>query len=152
MHETNLTDTNFQKDVIDSRNEDQFLVPLFVVVCNQRYSILDIDMIKQIVPSQFKVAFGTSNSVISKPNNFPTRLSYNFNIENIFSIVDPITESQTDYFILIESLEDTNEEDELLKTLYEEINYWIKLLYDTITSRIEHSKEDNQDDELDYFE
>ena len=164
MYESNVTDNDFQKSLIDSRNEDQILIPLYVIVCNQKYSVLDLDTIeRRVTPYQFKVAFGTSNSVIVRGNNFPVRLLYNFNVESIFSDVNPITDIQTDYFILEESLfADVLEEDPILRKLYEDINNWIQLLYQRYLLHFDNedkSKEEDDDssyvslgDELDYFE
>ena len=164
MYESNVTDNDFQKSLIDSRNEDQILIPLYVIVCNQKYSVLDLDTIeRRVTPYQFKVAFGTSNSVIVRGNNFPVRLLYNFNVESIFSDVNPITDIQTDYFIIEESLfADMVEEDPILRKLYEDINNWIQLLYQRYLLQFDNedkSKEEDDDssyvslgDELDYFE
>lgn len=164
MYEMNLTDNEFQKTLIDSRNEDQTLIPLYVIVCNQKYSVLDLDTIeRRVTPYQFKVAFGTSNSVIVRSNNFPVRMLYNFNVETIFSSVDPDTDIQTDYFILEESLfAGIIEEDPVLRKLYDEINNWIQLLYQKYLLHFDNkdkSNDDNDDDsyvslgdELDYFD
>ena len=131
MYDSNLTDTDFQKTLIDSRGDDMIIIPMYVIVCGQKYSILDLDSIPRFVTkTQFKVGFGTSNSVIAKPNNFPTALFYNFNVTPLFSNLNIETNIQTDYFVLEESYFLEKDDNPIVNKLYQEINRWIDRLYD----------------------
>lgn len=135
MYEMNLTDKEFQKTLIDSRDDSMYLIPMYVIVCNKKYSILDIDMIKpRVSETLFKVGFGTSHSIISKPNNFPTALFYNFNVTPLFTDTNEETDIPTNYFVLEESAFDDydveTEENPVLAKIYDEINTWIQRLYD----------------------
>ena len=169
MYEMNLTDKEFQKTLIDSRDDSMYLIPMYVIVCNKKYSILDIDMIKpRVSETLFKVGFGTSHSIISKPNNFPTALFYNFNVTPLFTDTNEETDIPTNYFVLEESAFDDydveSEENPILAKIYDEINTWIQRLYDmyrecldnTQTETvIEEDKEEDQsdtDDDLTYFD
>ena len=170
MYEMNLTDKEFQKTLIDSRDDSMYLIPMYVIVCNKKYSILDIDMIKsRVSETMFKVGFGTSHSIISKPNNFPTGLFYNFNVTPLFTETNGETDISTNYFVLEESAFDDyeveSEENPILAKIYDEINSWIQLLYDvyrdcidnntqTETTVEEEESDDNHDtyDDPDYFD
>ena len=167
MYEMNLTDKEFQKTLIDSRDDSMYLIPMYVIVCNKKYSILDIDKIKpRVSETLFKVGFGTSHSIISKPNNFPTGLFYNFNVTPLFTDTNEETDISTNYFVLEESAFDDydveTEENPILGKIYDEINTWIQRLYDmyrecldnTQTETVVEEEEDqsNTDDDLTYFD
>lgn len=167
MYEMNLTDKEFQKTLIDSRDDSMYLIPMYVIVCNKKYSILDIDMIKpRVSETLFKVGFGTSHSVISKPNNFPTALFYNFNVTPLFTDTNEETDISTNYFVLEESAFDDydveTEENPVLAKIYDEINTWIQRLYDmyrecldntqTETTTDEEEDQPDTDDDLTYFD
>lgn len=167
MYEMNLTDKEFQKTLIDSRDDSMYLIPMYVIVCNKKYSILDIDMIKpRVSETLFKVGFGTSHSIISKPNNFPTGLFYNFNVTPLFTDTNEETDIATNYFVLEESAFDDydveTEENPILSKIYDEINTWIQRLYDmyrecldntqTETTTDEEEDQSNTDDDLTYFD
>ena len=167
MYEMNLTDKEFQKTLIDSRDDSMYLIPMYVIVCNKKYSILDIDSIKpRVSETLFKVGFGTSHSIISKPNNFPTGLFYNFNVTPLFTDTNEETDISTNYFVLEESAFDDydveTEENPILGKIYDEINTWIQRLYDmyrecldnTQTETVVEEEEDqsNTDDDLTYFD
>ena len=167
MYEMNLTDKEFQKTLIDSRDDSMYLIPMYVIVCNKKYSILDIDSIKpRVSETLFKVGFGTSHSIISKPNNFPTGLFYNFNVTPLFTDTNDETDISTNYFVLEESAFDDydveTEENPILSKIYDEINTWIQRLYDmyrecldnTQTETVVEEEEDqsNTDDDLTYFD
>ena len=169
MYEMNLTDKEFQKTLIDSRDDSMYLIPMYVIVCNKKYSILDIDMIKpRVSETLFKVGFGTSHSIISKPNNFPTALFYNFNVTPLFTDTNEETDIPTNYFVLEESAFDDydveSEENPILAKIYDEINTWIQRLYDMYRecldntqteTTVDEEKEEDQpdtDDDLTYFD
>ena len=168
MYEMNLTDKEFQKTLIDSRDDSMYLIPMYVIVCNKKYSILDIDMIKdRVSETLFKVGFGTSHSIISKPNNFPTGLFYNFNVTPLFTDTNEETDISTNYFVLEESAFDDydveTEENPILSKIYDEINTWIQRLYDMYRecldntqteTAVEEEEEDqsNTDDDPTYFD
>lgn len=171
MYEMNLTDKEFQKTLIDSRDDSMYLIPMYVIVCNKKYSILDIDMIKpRVSETLFKVGFGTSHSIISKPNNFPTGLFYNFNVTPLFTDTNEETDISTNYFVLEESVFDDydveSEENPVLAKIYNEINSWIQRLYDMYRecidnntqteTTVEEDEEDqpysDTDDDLTYFD
>ena len=166
MYEMNLTDKEFQKTLIDSRDDSMYLIPMYVIVCNKKYSILDIDSIKpRVSETLFKVGFGTSHSIISKPNNFPTGLFYNFNVTPLFTDTNEETDISTNYFVLEESAFDDydveTEENPILSKIYDEINTWIQRLYDMYRecldntqteTAVEEEDQSNTDDDLTYFD
>ena len=132
MHETNLTDHEFLAGLINEhRSENQYVIPIYVKIFDEKFPILDLDQIKsKIAKSSFKVGFGTCSSVLTKSNNFPTEKLYNFNVEETF--VMPAYEYDIDYnfFIIEESYTDiSNMEPGLVYSIYEEMNKWIDLLY-----------------------
>ena len=159
MYESNLTDKEFQKTLIDSRADNMYLIPMYVIVYGKKYSILDIDQIKaRVSETQFKVGFGTSHSVISRPNNFPTALFYNFNVTPLFTDTNEETDIPTNYFVLEESAFDDydveSEENPILSKIYDEINTWIQRLYDMYrecldNTQTESSNEEDEDEPVD---
>lgn len=125
-YDNNYLDKDMIKTLIDSRDSNYFLMPLYVNIFGKKYAILDIPNITQSVPiSSFKVGFGTSYSVISNCKSFPTKEMYKYNCEDAFKYTDEETSVDTHYFII----EETRMNDESSDIIDKEINMWIDSLY-----------------------
>lgn len=125
-YDRNLTDHEFIKSLVDDRKDKEILVPLYVKVYNNKYSLLDIKNVdKKISINQFKIGFGTSKGSIPKPNDFPVSQLIKFNCEETFKDIDDETGIETNYFIIEEGLRDPEDDDKVI----EEINYWIERLH-----------------------
>lgn len=126
----NISDEEFIKTLVESRDPNNFVIPLYVKVANKKYALLDMNEIQmKVSKSAFKVGFASKYSITEMGNSFPAYLLYNFNTANHFIITDPNTKFSTDYVILEESYFDEMSDDSLLNKIYEEMNRWIDLLY-----------------------
>lgn len=126
----NMSDEEFIKTLVESRDPNNFVIPLYVKVANKEYALLDMNDIQmKVSKSAFKVGFASKYSITEINDSFPTKLLYNFNIMNHFIVTDPETKFNTEYIILEESYFDEMSDDSLLNKIYEEMNRWIDLLY-----------------------
>lgn len=134
-YDNNLTDHEIIKTLIDNRG-DKVLVPLYVKIYNDKYSLLDImNVDKKISLNQFKIGFGSSKGSIPKYNDFPVSDLIKFNCEETFKDVDEDTGVENNYFVIEEGYYESDDENKVI----EEINYWVKRLHGICESiAIEH--------------
>lgn len=111
--------------LINMRDEDHLIIPLYVQIYNKRYSLLELDQIKtRFTKSCFKVGFGTADALFMV-NSFPTHRVNEFDIVNLFTEYDEDKDVNIRYMIF-ESSNVDNDDTELI----EELNYYVDMLFD----------------------
>lgn len=111
--------------LINMRDEDQIIIPLYVQIYNKRYSLLELGEIKtRFTKGCFKVGFGTADALFMK-NSFPTRRFNEFNIIDIFTEYDDEKDVTVRYMVF----ESSDIEDDGSK-LIEQVNYYNNMLYE----------------------
>lgn len=111
--------------LINMRDEDQIIIPLYVQIYNKRYSLLELGEIKtRFTKGCFKVGFGTADALFMK-NSFPTRRFSEFNIIDIFTEYDDEKDVTVRYMVF----ESSDIEDDGSK-LIEQVNYYTDMLYE----------------------
>ena len=111
--------------LINMRDEDQIIIPLYVQIYNKRYSLLELGEIKtRFTKGCFKVGFGTADALFMK-NSFPTRRFNEFNIIDIFTEYDDEKDVTVRYMVF----ESSDIEDDGSK-LIEQVNYYNDMLYE----------------------
>jgi hypothetical protein len=111
--------------LINMRDEDQIIIPLYVQIYNKRYSLLELSEIKtRFTKGCFKVGFGTADALFMK-NSFPTRRFSEFNIIDIFTEYDDEKDVTVRYMVF----ESSDIEDDGSK-LIEQVNYYNDMLYE----------------------
>lgn len=142
-YDNNYMDKDIIKNLIDNRNPEFFLMPLYVNLFGKKYAILDICNITQSVPkSAFRVGFGASHSIIGN-KNFPTGEMYKYNCEESFKYTVEETGIETHYFIIEESLMNEDESNPIVS----EINMWIDKLYSRVEEYVKAYKETLKNEE-----
>lgn len=111
--------------LINMRDKDHRIIPLYVQIYNKRYSLLELDQIKtRFTRSCFKVGFGTADALFMT-NSFPTNRVTEFDIVNLFTEYDEDKDVNIRYMIF-ESGNIDNDDTRLI----EELNYYVDMLYD----------------------
>lgn len=87
--------------LIDSRDNDEIIIPVYVRLYNNRYLLHELDQIKIFNPAAFKVGFGSSSGMFIK-NSFPNQLLLSYDETQVFMDVDEDTGVSVRY-ILFES-------------------------------------------------
>lgn len=149
MWNFDIDDQNRIAELIDKRKPDAYIMPLYIKVYNDIYDIRDIDKITGFSPSGFKLGFGGSNGLFSS-TNFPSQFIFTFSNVNTFSRFNEEYNCNTRY-IIFESME-VDEEQEKEHPLFEQINYYYKMIRDYLLestekyrkARIEENLKDDQ--------
>ena len=122
--------------IINNRKSDELVIPLYVKVGNQRYSLLEIEDIPDCSPSIFKVGFGSSNSVFNRlkfPNN---QLMY-FSESRLFNHYDEDKQIMIQY-IMFESSEVEDDR----SVLNDNINKYYNILLEYVMSCVSKNKKE----------
>jgi hypothetical protein len=122
--------------LICERYENELVIPLYVNIYNKKYSISEINEIKDYSSSIFKVGFGSASSLFMK-NSFPTKHIYEFSNVTTFTEYDDNTNTATRYYIFESSYID-NEYSEL----YKQINSYISILEEYIDKHVKELKKE----------
>ena len=120
-------DKEWIKRMINMRNDNQIVIPLYIQIYGKKYSLLEMDKInKRFSESAFKIGYGTADGLFMN-NSFPTEKANEFNIINSFSQYD----NDKDVYIRYTVFESGMVEDDDNK-LYEEINMWFNRLFNHV--------------------
>lgn len=114
------------------QKDDHVLIPLYVKIDNDIYSILELDQISRYNPSTFKIGFGTAEGLFIKPS-FNSKDVLSFNVVKVFSKYIEKYSSDVRY-IVFESGYVSNDDIELYK---EEINIYMDMLSTHISKHVE---------------
>lgn len=132
----NIEDKDTIMKLIDIRNKDELILPIYVRVGNNSYYLYEVDEIENCSPYMFKVGYGSSDSVFIR-NKFPKNKLITFSNAKVFSNFDDDKQCSTEYFIFESSeLEDDNTE------LTNQINKWYNILLDFVMKHVESNKKE----------
>lgn len=70
--------------MISAKHPDAYVIPLYVQLYRDRYSITELKQIKQFNPAGFRVGFGARVSIFDK-RSFPSDKMFAYEIETVFS-------------------------------------------------------------------
>ena len=120
-------DKEWIKRMINMRNDDQIVIPLYIQIYGKKYSLLEMDKInKRFSESSFKIGYGTADGLFMN-NSFPTEKANEFNIINSFSQYDDDKDVYIRYTVFESGMVEDND-----NKLYEEINMWFNRLFNHV--------------------
>lgn len=132
----NIEDKETIMKLIDIRNKDEVILPIYVRVGNSTYYLSEVDQIESCSPSIFKVGFGSSDSVFVR-NKFPKNRLISFSNSKIFNHFDDDKQCSIEYFVFESSeLDDDN------TILANEINKWYNILLEFVMKHVESNKKE----------
>lgn len=122
-----INDKDKIKKIIDMREDDEIVIPLYVQINGKRYEILEMDKINvRFNPYTFNVGFGTSDSLFIK-NSFPVNRIHEFQLIESFNVQDEDTLANIRYTIFESGYIDNVKDDDVLGN---NINKYFECLYD----------------------
>lgn len=122
-----INDKDKIKKIIDMREDDEIVIPLYVQINGKRYEILEMDKINvRFNPYTFNVGFGTSDSLFIK-NSFPVNRINEFKLIEGFNVQDEDTLANIRYTIFESGYIDNVKDDDVLGN---NINKYFECLYD----------------------
>jgi hypothetical protein len=128
-----LEDRTWVKNLINSRDDDEIIIPLYVQIYGKKYPLLKLDEIKKrFSPSAFKVGYGTADAWFMK-NSFPVHRISEFDLVDTFSEYDSKNERNIRYTVFESGDVDTSEENKLNG----EIHMYFDLLFNNVKERVD---------------
>lgn len=115
------TNIDYIKNVINSRESDEYIIPLYVKIFNKTFSILELDDIDNYDSSTFKIGFGSSISILSK-NSFISKFIYEFNFIQRFNEYSYEENCDTAYIIFESGYVDDS------SVMHKQINQYVDIL------------------------
>lgn len=128
-----LEDRNWIRTVVDMRDADAIVIPLYIQIYGKKYSILDMNSIKKrFAPSAFKIGYGTADSMFMK-NSFPV------NRINEFDLIDTFYEydSENDINVRYTVFESGDVDDIESNKLNQEIHMYFDLLFNNVKENVD---------------
>ena len=130
----NIEDKETIMKLIDIRNKDELVVPVYLRVGNNTYYLSEVDEITSCSPSIFKVGFGSSDSVFIR-NKFPKNKLINFTNPRTFTNFNEEEQCATEYITFESSYLEYDRTD-----LTNEISRWYFILLDYTMTHVEKNK------------
>lgn len=121
-------DKDYIKNLVNQRDDDQIVIPLYVQIYGKKYSLLELKDVKvRFTEGAFKVGYCTADALFM-PNSFPINRIRDFDIITVFTEYDD-KKDRTIRYMVFESgnidLPDVEEKDKLS----EEICSYFDMLY-----------------------
>lgn len=129
-----MFDINANQDyivkVIQSRNKTQYIIPIYVKVYNDTFSMLQLGDMRDFNPSAFKVGFGAVSSLFDK-KSFPTQYAFDVDIKASFNVHDEITGENTRYMVF-----ESSDVDPEISEFHNEIHQYYGMLNDYVRDMV----------------
>ena len=123
-------DRNWIMDIINRRDDDQVIIPMYVQIYGKKFSILELDKInKRFDKGSFKVAYGTADALFM-PNSFPTERARDFDVITVFTEYDNDKERSIRYMVF--ECGDVDVDEENPNPLNVEIHGYYEALYNHV--------------------
>lgn len=132
----NLEDKDLIMDLINRRDPEDMIIPLYIKIGNNCYSLLEVDQIRNCSPSIFKIGFGSSNSVFNRIK-FPINELINFENTELFNYFDDDKQMTIQYIIFESSYVDDND-----SYLNKNINKYYNMLLEYVMNKVEANKKE----------
>ena len=91
--------TEYMMKVIDKKDVGMLVIPMYVKIYNDTFSMLELGDMTQYNPSAFKVGFGCCSGIGIR-DSFPNAELLNYDIIKVFNNVDPDTGVSCKYLVL----------------------------------------------------
>lgn len=121
------------KNIVSMRDDDEIVIPLYIQIYGQKYSLLELDTIKKrFSRSVFKVGFATADAFFMN-NSFPVNRINEFNLINSFTEYDESMNRNIRYTVFESGDMDVEDDDKL----NEEIHMYFDILFNNVKERVD---------------
>lgn len=121
-------DKDYIKNLVNQRDDDQIVIPLYVQIYGKKYSLLELKDVKvRFTEGAFKVGYGTADALFM-PNSFPVKRINDFDVITVFTEYDNVKDRTIRYMVFESGnidLPDVEDDDKLS----EEICSYFDMLY-----------------------
>ena len=81
-------DKDYIKNLVNQRDDDQIVIPLYIQIYGKKYSLLELKDVKvRFTEGAFKVGYGTADALFM-PNSFPINRIRDFDVITVFTEYD----------------------------------------------------------------
>lgn len=133
----NINDNDLIKKIIDSKTDEQCVIPLYIKIFNNTYSLLEINDIKDFSPSIFKLGFGISSSIFNH-NSYISDNIQSFQNYRIFTVYDDNNQVNVNYYVFESNYVDNEDVSDTCK----QINDYIELIGNHIDNNVKIKKKE----------
>jgi len=121
------------KNIVSMRDNGEIVIPLYIQIYGQKYSLLELDTIKKrFSRSVFKIGFATADAFFMN-NSFPVNRINEFNLINSFTEYDESMNRNIRYTVFESGDVDVKDNDKL----GEEIHMYFDLLFNNVKERVD---------------
>ena len=121
------------KNIVSMRDDGEIVIPLYIQIYGQKYSLLELDTIKKrFSRSVFKVGFATADAFFMN-NSFPVNRINEFNLINSFTEYDESMNRNIRYTVFESGDVDVKDDDKL----NEEIHMYFDILFNNVKEHVD---------------
>lgn len=131
-----INNHKFISRVINMRDENAYVIPLYVKVYNDTYSILELQDMKDYNPASFKIGFGSSTSLFAK-KSFPSQYAFDFDTVALYSEHDEDTGSATRFIVF-----ETSDVDPSISEFHQQLHAYYEMLSKHINEHVTQYKKE----------
>ena len=137
-----FNDREYIKRLVNLRDDDEIVIPLYIQIYGKKYSLFELDDIKlRFTPSAFKIGFCTADSMFMK-NSFPVSRIRDFDIVDVFT--EYVDEDNIVIRYTVFESGDVEVDDKFTdneKRVYDQIHSYFDMLYTHVRDQVdEHFK------------
>ena len=132
MYEITIEDA---MKIMKARNEQETVLPVYVIIGGEKYSLFEIDSIENCSRGIFKVGFVSGSSIFGK-NNFPENRLFEFDTQKVFTEYDPDKNVEYKCYVLETGFLMRND------ALAKEVNSWIDIIFNHIMENVNKIKKE----------
>lgn len=122
------------RKIIDTKTSDQFVIPLYIKIYNNTYSVLEMDDISEYNHHAFKIGFGACTSLFNYNPYIPKYL-IEFSNRNMFNVYDEEQMISIQYY----TFESDYINDETSE-LHKQINFYVDMIEKHIADIVKKKK------------
>jgi hypothetical protein len=134
-----LTDKDALMNLIDSRDRNCYVIPIYIHMDHQLYGLWEMDQIEHFNPHTIKVGFGSSKQLLAH-NGFPNEWIERFNLVSNWSHYNYDLDVDIRYFVFETSgllQEEIDQDDRLLQ-----IEMYVDAICEKVSGIVDKKKQE----------
>lgn len=121
--------------LMKARNDNEIIIPAYIIIGDERYSLSEINSIAHCSRGLFKVGFVSGVYLFGK-NNFPENRLFEFDSQKVYTEFDIKTNIEYKCYVLETGLLIAND------SFAEYVNDWIDMIFDHIMKNVNRIKKE----------
>jgi len=131
---TNDENRDKLRGLIDDRDDNCFVIPLFVLSNHKKYGLWELDQITDFSINTFRVGFGSSMGLFVK-SPFPKEYMFAFDMEIHFNYFDYEENTERRYFVFESGM--MSDEEANQSVMHQQMKQYIDALAEYVSKHVE---------------